>query len=71
MREIGADDKKSDRVYIVYMGAVTSSDGSYKYDNAQILSSVLKRFFLLIPTRTDTRMNYKSCTSNFNVRGTG
>ncbi|KAJ9675081.1 hypothetical protein PVL29_024149 [Vitis rotundifolia] len=43
LRETRADEMKNDRVYIVYMGAATSSEGSYRYDHAQILSSVLKR----------------------------
>ena len=57
-RETRADDKKkNNRVYIVYMGATTSSDGSYRYDHALIMTFVLKRFFLLlILTRINTRM---------------
>lgn len=50
-RETRADETKNNRVYIVYMGAATSSDGSYRYDHAQILNSVLKR--LLITSYTN------------------
>ena len=48
----------------MYMGATTSSDGSYRYDRAQVMTSVLKRFFLLL---TLTRINTRMCAHIYSL----
>jgi len=38
--------KNDNQVYIVYMGATHSTDGSLREDHAHILNSVLKRYLI-------------------------